>query len=79
MDPCCNDGCCIVYFVRRTVRNGDAQEDIFFWSTSSDEVWAWDRKIVTLKKGNNKIKIEASGVTTRIDHLNVFYEGNGSN
>ena len=52
--------------------NGDAQSDIVFWSTSGDDVWAWDRKNVQLKKGSNQIELSAQRPMARLDHLNLL-------
>lgn len=58
--------------------NGRSLGDVIFWSTSSSATWAWDRKTVNLTKGSNRIKLNATGVPARVDHLNVLYEGSAS-
>ena len=58
-----------------TVQLNDVpQSDLVLWSTSSDEVWAWDRKNVTLKKGKNTIELSADRPLARIDSLNLLRE-----
>jgi hypothetical protein len=60
--------------------NGQSQGEVVFWTTSSDSVWAWDRKPVLLSQGKNQIKLSAQSPLVRLDHLNLFYEGpNASN
>lgn len=55
--------------------NGQAQGDVVFWTTSSNRVWAWDRKTVTLKQGSNPIKLTAVDAMPHIDHLNILFAG----
>ncbi|MCH6259021.1 hypothetical protein MLD52_20865 [Puniceicoccaceae bacterium K14] len=62
-------------FPVRVQVNAESQGEVVFWTTSSIDVWAWDRKAVTFKKGRNRIKLLAPSVLPIIDHLNVFFEG----
>ena len=52
--------------------NSESQGEIIFWSTSGNSVWAWDRKVVSLKKGKNEIKLSANRTLPRLDHLNLL-------
>ena len=55
--------------------NRKPRGDVVFWATSSNDVWAWDRKTVRLNKGENSIKLTVSGTLARLDHLNVLFAG----
>ena len=61
------------YPVKVTVNDNDAGE-IVFWSTSGNDVWAWDRKNVRLEKGKNEIRLSANRPLARLDHLNLLRE-----
>jgi len=54
--------------------NEQKKGEIIFWSTSSKKIWAWDRKVVKLSKGKNKIKLYTKGKLAQIDHLNLLSE-----
>ena len=54
--------------------NDTSQGQMVFWSTSGDAVWAWDRKNVELKKGQNQIELSAERPLARLDHLNLLRE-----
>jgi hypothetical protein len=51
--------------------NGAPAGEIVLWSTGGLQTWAWDRKIVTLSAGKNKIRLYAP-LGPNIDHLNVI-------
>ena len=54
--------------------NGKSVGNIVLWSTGGESTWAWDRKVVVLRKGTNTIRLTPGG-TPLIDHLNVLYGG----
>ena len=41
------------------------------WPTGGATSWAWDRKIVTLRRGANRIELRP-GAVVNLDHLNVL-------
>jgi hypothetical protein len=41
------------------------------WPTGGAASWAWDRKIVTLRRGANRIELRP-GAVVNLDHLNVL-------
>ena len=51
--------------------NGRKSGSILLWESGTGENWVWDRLIVNLKKGSNRITIEGGG-RFYIDHLNVI-------
>lgn len=52
--------------------NGALVNNINFWNTGGTNSWAWDRKVVKLKKGKNKIRLNNTGNEFAIDHLNIL-------
>ena len=48
--------------------------ELVLWSTGGPSTWAWDRKTVTLKQGENSVQLRPSSAAL-IDHLNVLYAG----
>ena len=52
--------------------NGQSKGQVVFWTTSSNDVWQWDRKTVNLKQGSNTIKLTTNGAVPHIDHLNIL-------
>jgi len=54
--------------------NNQRQGEIVFWTTSGNNVWQWDRKVVRLSRGSNTIKLTATEAMPHIDHLNVLCE-----
>jgi hypothetical protein len=54
--------------------NDKSAGDLILWTTGGRTTWAWDRKLVALKKGNNTIDLLPRGAAS-IDHLNVLYAG----
>jgi hypothetical protein len=41
------------------------------WPTGGASTWAWDRKIVNLRRGANRIELRP-GAVVNLDHLNVL-------
>jgi hypothetical protein len=41
------------------------------WPTGGATTWAWDRKIVDLRRGTNRIGLRP-GAVVNLDHLNVL-------
>jgi hypothetical protein len=52
--------------------NGHQRGNILCWTTGGPATWAWDRKPVMLRKGQNTITLAPNGPLL-IDHLNVLY------
>jgi hypothetical protein len=52
--------------------NGSVQGDLIFWTTSGNSVWAWDRVMVPLNKGENQITLSAERPLARLDCLNIL-------
>jgi hypothetical protein len=50
--------------------NGTKQP-LMLWPTGGGNSWAWDRKIVTLRRGPNRIELRP-GAVVNLDHLNVL-------
>jgi hypothetical protein len=50
--------------------NGTKQP-LMLWPTGGGNSWAWDRKIVTLRRGANRIELRP-GAVVNLDHLNVL-------
>ncbi len=50
--------------------NGTATP-LLLWPTGGAASWAWDRKIVTLRRGSNRIELRP-GAVVNLDHLNVL-------
>jgi hypothetical protein len=44
---------------------------LMLWPTGGATSWAWDRKIVTLRRGTNRIELRP-GAVVNLDHLNVL-------
>jgi hypothetical protein len=44
---------------------------LLLWPTGGGSSWAWDRKIVTLRRGPNRIELRP-GAVVNLDHLNVL-------
>jgi len=59
------------YPVKVTV-NGQSCGEMTFWSTTGKSVWAWDRKVISLRKGYNIIELSADRPLPSIDHLNLI-------
>ncbi len=53
--------------------NGTAMP-LMLWPTGGATSWAWDRKIVTLRRGANRIELRP-GAVVNLDHLNVLQWG----
>jgi hypothetical protein len=51
--------------------NGKDAGSIILWPSGGPSTWAWDRKIVQLKKGKNTVGLVPKGAVL-IDHLNVL-------
>lgn len=51
--------------------NGESTKEVIFWKTPTSETWAWDRKHVQLRQGENRIRVYPGGAP-KIDHLNVL-------
>lgn len=51
--------------------NEEEIDDLTFWETAEPDSWVWDRTVVQLKKGSNKIKVRPEGMVN-FDHLNVI-------
>ena len=60
-----------VYPSAMTINGQDAGE-IVLWTTGGKSTWGWDRKICTLKKGKNTIRLTPTQDGC-IDHLNVIF------
>jgi hypothetical protein len=50
--------------------NGVTQP-LLLWPTGGGTSWAWDRKIVTLRRGPNRIELRP-GAVVNLDHLNIL-------
>lgn len=50
--------------------NGNAVP-LLLWPTGGGASWAWDRKIVTLRRGPNRIELRP-GAVANLDHLNIL-------
>jgi hypothetical protein len=61
-------------FPSRLTVNGVDSEEIVFWNTGGSSTWAWDRKPVKLRKGQNSISLFPMG-RLLIDHINLLYSG----
>lgn len=57
--------------------NGEDQDSINFWRTGGSSTWAWDRKPVYLGKGTNTVVIESTGLSPKLDHVNVLSDPEG--
>ena len=44
---------------------------LMLWPTGGAKSWAWDRKVVTLRRGPNRIELRP-GAMVNLDHLNVL-------
>ena len=55
--------------------NGEDQDSINFWKTGGSSSWAWDRKPVFLEKGTNSVVIASTGLSPKLDHVNVLPAG----
>jgi hypothetical protein len=44
---------------------------LLLWPTGGGSSWAWDRKVVTLRRGPNRIELRP-GAMVNLDHLNVL-------
>jgi hypothetical protein len=44
---------------------------LLLWPTGGASSWAWDRKIVTLRRGPNRIELRP-GAVVNLDHLNIL-------
>lgn len=44
---------------------------LMLWPTGGATSWAWDRKIMTLRRGHNRIELRP-GAVVNLDHLNVL-------
>lgn len=54
--------------------NGRESGSILLWESGNGDNWVWDRAVVELKKGGNRIGIHGGG-RFYIDHLNVIPTG----
>jgi hypothetical protein len=50
--------------------NGSRME-LLLWPTGGPASWAWDRKVVTLHRGANRIELRP-GAVVNLDHLNIL-------
>lgn len=51
--------------------NGVNAGEIKFWNTGNPGCWVWDRIAVTMKKGDNTIRISPEGFVL-LDHVNII-------
>lgn len=52
--------------------NNKRAGNIKCWETGGSDIWAWDRKVINLKKGSNVIEMEMPVTNIKIDHLNIW-------
>ncbi len=52
--------------------NGEAAGDIVVWTTGGAATWGWDRKVASLRKGRNVIRLSPTPPIS-IDHVNVLF------